>query len=624
MRAVIILFITSICAAGTWLLTGEVQSVHQSQITAGVLKPSKKHKRNQPDPLPVRSKLPAQVTLPEIPFQDVTKQSGIDFVHNNGLSSEQLFPETMGSGAAAIDINQDGLLDLVFVNGKHWDWTSQTTLSTVPASTVPASTVPTSTISAWINLGHFQFEEVTKDVGLDLSVFGMGIAAGDYDNDGDSDLYISAVGSNRLLRNDDGVFKDITERSGTGGRSDLWSTSTGWMDFDQDSDLDLVVLNYMPWSRQLEQVVDAISSSGMPRFGAPDTYPGATPLLFRNDGNDRFTEVSAAAGLMAETKSLGLVLLDVNGDSQTDFFVANDGVPNQLFVNQGDSTFRDIATECGVAVSDEGASRAGMGVDAADFRNDGTTAIAVGNYEGENCGLFVSVSPKNFMDQSQITGLSRFSRADLTWAMHWFDADLDGRLDLLTVNGHVENNAEYMLYADRYEQAVQLFWNSGREDQNELIPMTRHECGQDLFQAIAGRSALVEDLDNDGDLDVVLCSSGQSTRVFRNECKHEGRCWLRLKLVDPTGAANRDAIGAEVRLTVGEVIQQRFVSPSRGYLSSGSTNLTFGWAAGLDSDPSLRMSLEIIWPDGHVTQTELREKNVKVIMNRQTGLSTIQ
>lgn len=541
-------------------------------------------------PLPSRTEIAAFAPLPQIPFTNVTIDSGVEFAHERGLTEERLFPETFGSGCAVIDLNSDDRLDLVFINSKPWSWAEQPSASP-------------SVLSAWLNLGDLQFRDVTQDYGLDLSLYGMGAAVADFDNDGDDDLYVTAVGKNVLLRNDGDQFTDVTQVSGTAGPENAWGTSAGWLDFDNDGDLDLFVANYVKWTRDLERVVDAITFAGDPRFGSPDAYPGTVPRLYRNDCHGRFMEVGAAAGLTTVTKSLGIALLDVDGDHSIDIFVANDGVADQLWKNSGHGTFEDIATSSGVAVSNTGAARAGMGVDIACFRNDGAHAIAVGQFENEMTALFVSDGndAKTFTDHALTSGLGRDSLPDLTWGVRWADFDLDGRLDLLTINGHTEQSDRHMFRPGQYLQGPQIYWNAGQNAARELIPLSVNECGADLFNRISGRSVAVADLDGDGDLDIVTASSGGTAQVLRNDLPLEARRWLQVRLVGES--VNRSGIGATIDVTANGVTQRRLVSSARGYLSSSPLVQTFGLGTAMSVE-----DITVTWPDGseqHIKGSEI-------------------
>ena len=535
-------------------------------------------------PLPDARSLTGSISIPKIPFVDFTAASGITFHHERGLSGERLLPETMGSGCAVLDINSDDLPDVVFVNSQQWDWVERSEGHT------PA------TLSAWQNLGGLRFREVTAEVGLDVSLFGMGCATGDYDNDGDTDLYVTAVGKNILFRNDAGRFVDVSVETATAGTEKAWSTSATWLDYDLDGNLDLFVGNYVGWDREIEQVIDAITSSGDPRFGSPDAYPGASPFLFRNNGNGTFEDVAADVGFVPKAKTLGVSVLDSNEDGRPDLFVANDGVPDQLWISQPDYSFVDVAVSAGVAVSNSGAPRAGMGVDTGFFRTDGSHAIVIGHYENEMSALFVSGTAGLYTDQSLATGFGRDSLPDLTWGIRFVDLDLDGRQEIVAVNGHTEESDDHMFHPDSYRQSVSISWNAGANSPREFVPLNAEFCGEDIFLPVPGRSMAAADFDGDGDTDLIVSSSGDAVRFFANR-QALGNNWIRVRLVGTH--SSRSAIGATVSVTADGVTQKQFVSPTRGYLSSGSADLTFGIGDAARVD-----RMEVKWPGGKTQVTK--------------------
>lgn len=534
-------------------------------------------------PLPPVSNL-AGFSLPRIPFVNVTEHSKIRFHHDRGLSDERLLPETMGSGCAVIDFDNDGLSDVVFVTSTAWSWSE--------------STDEPSTLSAWRNLGNLTFEDVTENIGLDFSLYGMGAAVADYDNDGDEDLYITAVGGNRLLRNDTGVFHDVTATTGVAGDETTWSTSAAWFDYDCDGDLDLFVGNYVKWNRGLEQVVDAISFSAEARFGSPDAYPPESPYLFRNDGGS-FVETAAAVGVAVPTKTLGIAVFDANRDGRPDVFLANDGVADQLYLNDSEDGFREAGLSSGVAYGDSGAPRAGMGVDVADFRNDGSWAIAVGHYENEMSGLFVEVDNGIYRDESLRAGIGRDSLADLTWGVRWSDLDLDGRLDLIATNGHVEQSPIHLSEGSTYLQPVQIYWNAGKSAPREFVPLPADSVGNAICGINSGRAMAIEDFDNDGDCDVITVNSGRESLVFRNDlinAKNDGSespQWVQFRLRGDGENCPVTPIGATIHLITDKMHQRRVLSSARGYMSSGSLRSHFGLGTA-DSEFLIRVT----WPDG--------------------------
>jgi hypothetical protein len=512
------------------------------------------------------------VDLPNIPFKDMTDASGIDFVHVSGAAGEKLLPESMGGGVAVIDFDSDGDLDIVFINGQRWPW--ETAKDETPQD--PA------TMSAWRNDGNWKFTDVTKDVGLDLSFYGMGAAVGDYDADGDPDLYITAVGSNRLLRNDDGHFVDATAEASSdaaasvAGGADTWSTSAGFLDYDNDGDLDLFVANYVEWNREFDLAQPFQLVGDERAYGRPSAFEGTFPSLFQNDGNGKFTDVSEAAGIQVKNpatqvpvaKSLGVTFCDLDEDGWLDIIVSNDTVQNFLFRNKADGTFKEVAGEVGIAFDEDGRARGAMGIDAGWFRNDGSIGIAVGNFATEMTALYVSPPGlMQFHDDAVPTGLGPFTRLELTFGVCWADFDLDGRPDLFTANGHLENDINRVQESQHYEQPPQLFWNCGPDSTTEFAPLTEEQCGADLFKRMVGRAAVAADFDLDGDPDILITACGQKPRLLRND-QATGHNWVRLVVAAP--------IGSTVEVHAGNLVQKQQIMPTRSYLSQSDPGLTFG------------------------------------------------
>ncbi|MBM3822948.1 MAG: CRTAC1 family protein [Verrucomicrobia bacterium] len=524
-------------------------------------------------------------------FRNVTLESGLRFVHFNGATGEKLLPETMGGGVAFFDAEDDGDQDLVFVNGTAWS----------------GSGGPQSSLELYLNDGHGKFREATRGSGLEKRFYGMGVACGDYDGDGLTDLYCTAVGGNFLFRNlGGGKFEETTLKAGVGGDGG-WSTGAAWIDFDRDGDLDLFVCNYVKWSRELDMEAN-YRLPGLGRsYGPPVNFGGAYPWLFLNEGRGEFREVSQQAGLRVrlpggggpKAKSLAVAPVDIDRDGWMDLVVANDTVQNFVFLNRQNGTFEEVGARYGIAFDTLGQTRGAMGIDTAKFRNDEALGIAIGNFANEMNALYVSQREMTlFADEAVAEGLGAASRDRLTFGLFFFDYDLDGRLDLLTANGHLDEFIERSSPGQRYRQAAQLFWNQGGVRGERFVPV---EGPSDLFQPMVGRGSAYADIDGDGDLDVVMTQVGGPALLVRNESSAAVR-WIRLRLKGRGG--NTDAIGAWVMARVNGQELARQVMPTKSYLSQSELPITLG----LGQSGRLG-SLEVRWPNGRIQKVEGIEVN---------------
>lgn len=557
--------------------------------------------RTPPSPPVVESELASveirefvPMEIPNIPFTDITEQAGIRFQHENGAAGRKLLPETMGGGCAFLDYDNDGDQDLLFVNSQAWPWNRQ------------ESARAAATAALYRNDGTGKFDDVTAGSGLDVSIYGMGVAVGDYDNDGFADVFLSAVGPNHLFHNEgDGTFRDVTVDAGVGGNATDWGSSCGWVDYDNDGDLDLFVCNYVEWSREYDEAQDFQLTGGGRAYGAPQNFGGTFPYLYRNDGGGRFEEVAETAGLQVRNpatgvpvaKSLGVTFTDFDHDGWIDMVVANDTVQNFLFHNQGNGEFEEVATLTGVAFDMSGNARGAMGIDIANFRNNEALGIAIGNFANEMSALYVCYDrDMHFVDEAISSGLGPCTRSALTFGVLYTDCDLDGRLDLFAANGHLEEDIHRVQPSQHYEQPPQLFWNCGPQRDTEFVPMTETQCGSDLFRPLVGRGATCADIDGDGDQDLLVTATGQSPRLLRND-QQLGHHWLRLRL---TGTrCNRDAIGARVEIDLGDRVLRRQVMPTRSYLSQVELPVTFGLGERKEA-----VGVRIVWPDGSVQVVE--------------------
>jgi len=529
----------------------------------------------------------ASSTPPAVRFTDVTRQAGIEFRHVSGAYGEKFLPETMGGGVAFFDYDNDGDQDLLFVNSSYW-----------PDHASKEGPGPTQAL--YRNDGRGMFKDVTRASGLDVDVYGMGVAVGDYDGDGWRDVFITAVGGNHLYRNENGIFRDVANRAGVSGDPEIWGTSAAFIDYDRDGDLDLFVVNYMRWTMAIDQQVGRrfayIQMGGKRAFITPEAYEGAHATLYRNDGGV-FRDVSAQTGMqvaneytgLPQARGLGVVPVDINRDGWIDLVVANDKTPNFCFVNQRDGTFGEDGFALGLALDAFSNATSGMGIDAAHYHPDGALGIAVGNYSGEMDSLFVSqADPLQFADVALGEGIGAPTRLSLTFGLFFFDYDLDGRLDLFQANGHLEPEIRTNYPNESYAQPAQLFWNCGKGCDTTFAEVV--DGAGDLSRPIVGRGASYADFDGDGDLDVVVTQIDGAPLLLRND-QHFGHHWLRVKLVGKAG--NRDAIGARLALTAGGSTQHRHVMPTRSYLSQVELPVTFGLGAATSIE-----SLRIWWPDG--------------------------
>ncbi|MBM3878623.1 MAG: CRTAC1 family protein [Verrucomicrobia bacterium] len=540
--------------------------------------------------------------IPVTRFTDITASAGIAFTHVNGAYGDKLLPETMGGGVAFFDFDNDGDPDLLLINSTFWP------------GHAPADK-PLPTMALYRNDGTGQFTDVTAESGLDVTLYGQGCAVGDYDNDSWVDVFITGVGGNRLFRNlGTGRFEDVTLSAGVGGSGQEWSTSCAFFDYDRDGRLDLFVCNYVQWSKEIDYEV-GYKLVGIGRaYGQPRDFPGTFPFLYHNDGNGRFTDVSKWAGVQIKSpvtgvpaaKSLGLAPADLDNDGWLDVVVANDTVQNYVFHNNRDGTFREIGALAGIAFDSYGQTRGAMGIDVARFRNDDAIGIAIGNFANEMTALYVSqTKPLTFADEAITEGIGPASRLLLKFGIFFFDYDLDGRLDVLTANGHLETEISKVQQSQTYAQPAQLFWNAGGSKGPSFISVPPAKCGPDLFQPIVGRGSAFADLDGDGDLDVILAQIGGPPLLLRNDQKL-GHHWLRLKLVGAT--ANRDAIGAEVRIRLASRLYSRTVMPTRGYLSQSELPVTFGLGNHTRVD-----GLEIRWPGGKTQVLDPRHLKIDAL-----------
>jgi len=533
--------------------------------------------------------LAAAATLPT--FTDVTKAAGIRFRHDSGAFGKKYLPETMGSGAAFFDGDGDGAQDILFVNSMSW----------------PGRAAGRSLLALYRNNRDGTFTDVTAASGLEVALYGLGAAAADYDNDGRTDLYITALGKNRLFRNLGGLrFADVTDAAGVGNTG--FSTSAAWLDYDRDGRLDLFVANYVDWSieKDLYCTLDGKSKS----YCTPELYKGQSPALYRNAGNGRFEDVTKRAGLYDPTaKALGVALFDHNSDGWLDLFVANDTQPNRLYENKQNGTFTDIAVAAGVAFNEAGIARAGMGVDAADYDGSGRPGLVIGNFSSEMIALYQNEGKGLFIDEAPASTIGKTSLLTLTFSCFFFDYDLDGRLDIFAANGHVADDISTVQPRVKYAQPPHLFRNTG----NRRFEAVTASAGAALQEAMVARGAAYGDYDGDGDPDLLVTTNNGPARLLRND---GGERSHRLRLKFTGTKSNRDAIGTFARvITAAGPSSWQMVKTGSSYLSQSELPLTFG----LGSVERV-IKIEVKWPDGRAETLPGVEANVSLVVEEGKGI----
>lgn len=524
--------------------------------------------RGAPAPAPT---LPPAAPAGTVRFVDATEESGVDFVHNTGAFGERWMPETIGPGVVLFDADGDGRTDLLFVNGRSF----------------PGKPGEATTSRLYLNRGGFRFTDATAEAGLDVSEYCLGGAAGDLDEDGDPDLYLTCVGQDLLFENEGGRFTEVGARAGISREYELGAGAV-LFDADRDGLLDVYTTRYVTWTPEddLYCSLDGQTKS----YCTPRPYQGASPRFYRNLGGLRFEDRTREAGLHhPEAKALGVTLLDLEWDGRTDLLVAGDTYPNLLYRNLGDGVFEEIGAQAGVAFSDTGRARGGMGIDAADYDRSGRQGVVITYFSLEMVGLYRNLGDGLFHDVAPRSELGRNTFRTLGWGTFFFDYDLDGWLDLLVVNGHLDEQVENVQSEVTYAQPQQLFRNLGGGELVEVTP----EVAPDLARPLVGRGAAHADLDGDGDLDLVVATNGGPARLFENEGDGHGR-WLRLSL---TGTeSNRDAVGARVELTAAGGTQTWLVKTGGSYLSQSQVDPTFGLGAAETVD-----EIVVRWPSGRVT-----------------------
>jgi enediyne biosynthesis protein E4 len=511
-----------------------------------------------------------------ITFKDITASAGIRFAHNNGAFGKKYLPETMGPGVAFIDYDNDGWPDIFLVNGMDW----------------PGHVVKHTTPKLYHNNHDGTFTDVTHKAGLDVEMFGMGVAVGDYDNDGYDDLFVTAYGQSHLFHNNgNGTFTDVTAKAGLSGVSEF-STSAAFVDYDRDGKLDLVVGNYVQWSidGDLYCTLDGKNKS----YCTPESYKGTAVRLWHNKGDGTFEDVTQKAGLGEPTsKTLGIAVLDYDQDGWPDLLLSNDTQPNKLYHNNANGTFTEKAVVAGVAYAEDGVARAGMGVDAADYDHSGYPSLLITNFSNQMISLYHNEGKGLFVDEAPRSDIGRASLLTLGFGCFFFDYDLDGWPDVLVANGHIDPDIQRVQTNVKYAMVPHLFRNDGHGKFAEVTAT----MGAEFRKPAVARGAAYADVMNDGRLDLLIASNGGSVHLFRNVAANDAAAnrSLRIKLVGTK--SNRDGIGATVKVTTGGETQTQMMRSGSSYLSASELVLTFGLGQREKAE-----TLEIRWPSGQVEQ----------------------
>lgn len=528
-----------------------------------------------------------------IRFTDVTAQAGIHFRHNSGAFGKKYLPETMGSGVCVLDYDNDGWQDILFVNSM--DWPGHQSANAYPA--------------LYHNNGNGTFTDVTRQAGLAVKMYGLGCAVGDYDNDGYDDIYITALDGNHLFHNlRNGKFSDVTARAGV--KNPGFATSAVWFDYDNDGKLDLLVLHYVDWSIATDQFcsLDGKNKS----YCTPEAYKGQSATLYHNKGNGVFEDVTKKAGLFDPTsKSLGVALLDYDNDGWLDLFVTNDTQPNKLYHNNHNGTFTDTAFSAGVAFSDAGKARAGMGTDATDYDASGRQSLVIGNFTNESMALYHNDGSGLFSDHAADSDIATASAKSLTFSTFFFDYDLDGWPDIFALNGHVADDVSVTQPSLHYAESPLLFRNKGKGHFENVTD----KVGPALRQPIVGRGAAYLDFDNDGDLDLVITTSNGPAKLLRNDNANQNDM-LRVKTIGTR--SNRDGIGAKITVKTDKGMRLfEMVKSGSSYLSQSEMSLTFGLGK---PEPGKLVELDIVWPSGKKESISNIKPNQSITLKEGSGM----
>jgi hypothetical protein len=528
-----------------------------------------------------------------IQFIDVTQKAGIHFTHNNGAFEKKYLPETMGPGVAFIDYDNDGWQDIFIVNGTAW----------------PGHPGAITTPALYHNNHNGTFTDVTKKAGLAIPMYGMGVAVADYDNDGWDDLFVTAYGQNHLFRNNhNGTFTDVTKKAGLTTPPEF-SASAAWVDYDRDGRLDLLVANYVDWSPAKDRYcsMDGKTKS----YCTPETYPGASVRLWHNNGNGTFIDVTKKAGLYdTSSKSLGIAILDANQDGWPDIAISNDTQPNKLFINNRNGTFTEQAVTAGIAYSDDGVARAGMGIDAADYDRSGYPGILITNFSNQMLAVYKNQRNGLFIDTSPSSEIGRSSLLTLGFGCFFFDYDLDGWPDFYVADGHLDDSIERIQQRVRFAEPPHLYHNLAGKSFEDVAP----GMGQSFDAPRVARGAAYGDINNDGAPDIVITTNNGPAALFLNQGTTNHA--LRIKLVGIK--SDRDGIGAVVSVKSATTFQKQMLRSGSSYLSASELVLTFGLGSSTKAD-----AIEVRWPSGAVDHlSNIAADEIVIIREGQGAIST--
>ena len=529
-----------------------------------------------------------------IEFTDITAQAGVRFKHNSGAFGKKYLPETIGSGCAFIDYDNDGWQDILLVNSMNW----------------PEQKGPKSYLALYHNNKDGTFTNVTGQAGLGVEMYGIGVAVGDYDNDGNDDIYITCVGPNHLFRNlGSGKFADVTAKAGVGDPG--FSSSAVWFDYDNDGKLDLFVGNYVEWSP--EKDIYCTLDNKNKSYCTPQTYKGQSATLYHNRGNGTFENTTQKAGVQDPGgKTLGIALLDYDTDGWLDLFVANDTEPNKLYHNNRNGTFTDEGIAAGVAFSAAGTPRAGMGVDAADYDGSGRPSVIIGNFTNESMALYHNDGSGLFTDEAAASGIGKLSAQSLTFATFFFDYDLDGLLDIFAANGHVSDDIAVVQPNVKYAQPPHVFRNKGKKKFEELTS----KLGRAMQRSIVGRGAAYGDIDNDGDLDLLITTNNGPARLLRNDNANQNDL-LRVRIVG--SRANRSGIGGIVTVKTSKGVKlEQMVRSGSSYASQSELPLVFGLGK---PEEGLTLTVDVAWPGGQKESIANIKPNQSIVIQEGKGVT---